>query len=1235
MNKVAQAESALVAKLDVARSQIVNSPPMQQRKKVDVVSGKSKPKPVAADSEDEARAVLNLEVPSFDKTRSFKGIENQKIGKKDRHLKAIEGFGKDLEDIAEKIEQELLILSRAVRENIELIDKELSTACDLLKKDDYLVNCSSDDLDASLVELKSITSRRSATVEKFGVDLENMECRRAATVGSQIKQLVDNLVAIAHQLPDDIEHIVEAEAFDLNTVLTKNRQAHAELLGVMRTKQIEISVTVLHEWDVAKTRWRLLRHRKAIGTFHADMQGADYTEPSDRQQFMTEFRAQQTERHACRMAALKDLARLDANNITSDEARRIKAALTSLNEEELAATQECYNGLSGLRARLRGDADRRMEALRKELHVYGALHDEPPLAELAANLRAALSRPELSELWRLGGGLKAEIAAVANEICSEDIVYDHLVTSVQSRLEVILCGFNLKEVLNDRGRLPRLDAVRSLLSKLRTVPRAEVGIVLTNLLPDLKEMSALDKMPATFQLHLSECVEGIEAEVERLAAQGEDGGGVGTVGSRISAESSTAGKTRRTARSRAGTADSVDKSCHADPMLVKQWMKVLGMLYYGSDIPEEDQMECVRALDAIREQRVCNQHVDVVIKAECDFELDRLDNRYKRLIDSIATFLELQTGSLSHTSNQISDFYIKVATIMENHKKKQTDLDEASLDLLWDLSEENRLAKEGREIEFQEACNALRRSADMNDLQKNFETVLAKLSQILDSYRMYHGLACYNADKHPISLADDYVEHMNTVCQMFHMEAIRPHRILDTHHRLHETNKRLNKKYLTAPPPASSRAQPNAKEQVSENGDPDEAGDVPQEDEKQEGEEREVEAPVVETPREEVGDKEYVDIFFIPDVVPEIPDNMDMEDGEEVERDLGAGRKYGLVLPLNDFVNSFVEETGQEEEEDEPLQDVAASFEESHSGDADDFLGEDANLVVTDYVNPDYPWLVMKRYPGVEDAEMVTLKTPEQLEKMDDDEVIAYEDSIEKHFVARDPKEPFEVMTRAQPSEGEDEEAGDGPLVLDKVKSANLRAAYELTQEIVERAQRRREMQTPKYLRENPPLDTRMNPFALLVDVEFGIIKDMLTDLRASLVGHLEVTSAHRIEASEVQCRNRKNEFTDELEDLLRTHWPRCGLVETQIKRPREVELLNHEEKTYRFILSIQEKMSALQCKFDDEVESTHKCCEAYFENIQSLVRKLTEVQFKTLAALQVGASVRAVAEYMCVEITT
>jgi hypothetical protein len=635
MNKLAVAESALVSKLELARSmnQVNHSPasspspsPTRDRRekktaKMSVTSSST------IDEDDDIREVLNLEVPRYDKNRKFPSLEKQKVSKKDRHIAALDDFSKQLESLAEKIENQVLDISRNVRDNLETLDREIKSQCEVWKIDERLIALSSEGLDEARSALKLVISRRLATITSFANELENLECQRAEDVGKKIKGLVDTLIGIAHQLPDEIEHIVEAEAFDLNTVLTKNRKAHTELLGVMRTKQVEIEVTGLHEWDVAKAHWRHLRHQQAISIFHQDITSSSFTEPRDRQEFMRNVRIGQQSRQSLREEALGELGKLNFETLSTPLIVTQQQLLQQVNEDELEATQDCYNGLTDLRMSLQRRAEKRMEELRVELHRYGALCEEPPLLEISNELKAALSSPELTELWRVGGGLKPDILSTATDLTSEEIFYDSFLRSVQDRLEVLVCGFNLREVLNERGRLPRLDAVRTLLSKSRTVPRFEVANVLSSLLPDLKEMAALEKMAGVFQHSLLQCIDGMEQELQRIshATESDSTGAVslplggtaaapaaaatvsqtqkgstknlkktaittatGTAALGDSPSSSTL-KTRKSAsRTMKTAALESEKAALAnavDPNLVKQWTRVLGILYYGCDLP--------------------------------------------------------------------------------------------------------------------------------------------------------------------------------------------------------------------------------------------------------------------------------------------------------------------------------------------------------------------------------------------------------------------------------------------------------------------------------------------------------------------------------------------------------------------------------------------------------------------------------------------------------------------------
>lgn len=1268
MSRISKAETALVGKLEESRQYAAAvqalkpkyTPKSEERNDPAATSGSQKrvkpPKP-PLDNDEDARAVLNLDVPRFDSTRKFEGIERQKMAKKDRHMKALDEFSKTLDIVSEDIEQQVLFLSREIRENLEMIDDNIRQKYLQLTDDNFLVKQTTEQLDEELQLLKTKTAERSKQVEKFASDLENIECSRAENVGGKIRALVDLLVSIAHQLPDEIEHTVESETFDLNAVVTANRNSHAELLGIMRTKQIEIEIVALHNWDVAKQQWRRLRHDQSIKTFHADIFSEEYVAPSDRQAFMDSVRLSQKERHEARQKLLDDLKTCTADTISSKEVKRVKESLAELNEQEITATQDCYNGLSSLRASLRGKAERRMENLRKELHRYGALHPEPPLSTLSDSLKAAISDATVAELLRLSGGLKPELAAVAADFVSEDIVYEKLLGTTEVRLDLVCAGFSLRDVMAERGRLPRLESTRTTLSKLRTVPRAEVAALLTSLLPDLRDATGYEKMPPTFLRVVSECVDAIDSELARVQENIDHGFGTedrmnsrqsgmergslgGSVGHRDSkadlalsktatgttTKSSTTRKKRISTMSTGTTRAAIPENVQlttADPLLVKQWTRQLSMLYFASDLPDTYKALVAEAMVAVQQARICNTKVDAVVFAECDAVLNDLDKRYKLLVDLIANFLEVQANALSFSSNKVTDFFVKIAKVMESHKAKQVGLDDASLDLLWDYSEENRFACEDREAEYEKLCQALRRSADMDKLKSNFEAILSHLASILEGYRSYHGQACFLADKHPLSLIDDYVDHMQALCELFHMTPLQPHLIVESKEKLHRNNQRLNRKYLdpselppeeeqslqdqddldTLEEPLVTEEGANLSATSSKANSPRASPRVSPRLQTSPPKQKEVEQP-----------SPYVEVFTIP-----VPITRTVDPTREIADELSCECEYGLHQTFDQFVIKFVDEAaaiaaGEVDDED----DGAALLANSSS---EDRMSEDGldRIVATkvDRVHPELPWIVIRGYePNSEDMEMKSLLTPQELSQMSEYDINAYEDWILKHFVPRGELETFDVAPVAE--ETEDEKR------VRKGKAAALKEAYTTTLNIVQRAKERKANQSdPNHLLQIIPKDSNGHSFVSRMEISSAQVSALLVGIRASVFTHLEVNCDSRIVAANELNKKRKTELTEQLEDLLRTHWPRCGLVETQIKRPREVELLSHEEKTYRFILSIQEKMASLQNLFDDTVAQTRTTCGNFREQLSSLLVVLTETHYKTLAALQ-GVEVKA-----------
>ena len=157
-----------------------------------------------------------------------------------------------------------------------------------------------------------------------------------------MKKLVDSLISIAHQLPNDIEHIVENETFDLNNILTVNRQSHSHLLQMLRKVQVTIEVEAIQKWENARLKWRGLRHDKSLQDFRTHITGFDFTDPLDRKSFLQEVREGQMERNTQRNAQLQKLSLLTCEDIVSTSVRTIKESFTSISEFEMSAIQVIY-----------------------------------------------------------------------------------------------------------------------------------------------------------------------------------------------------------------------------------------------------------------------------------------------------------------------------------------------------------------------------------------------------------------------------------------------------------------------------------------------------------------------------------------------------------------------------------------------------------------------------------------------------------------------------------------------------------------------------------------------------------------------------------------------------------------------------------------------------------------------------------------------------------------------------
>ena len=489
--------------------------------------------------------------------------------------------------------------------------------------------------------------------------------------------------------------------------------------------------------------------------------------------------------------------------------------------------------MSNLRAKLRITAQNRVEQLRHELHEYGYLETEPDLTEIVKTLQSAIDDSTLTELWRVGGGLKYEFQSLSADLVNPNIVYESTISNVEDRMALISSSFCLKNVLEEKGRSPQFERVRNLIIKLRNIPRIEVPNVVRVLIPMLGEIVEVENAPPLLKKGVHECMTEMMAEIQnfdlslslaRTAAASvrtdnvpnTTNGGTGLFRPLKTRGSSSKGNTitirnktkilsdtnsnNNNDNNSTNNSDNVDMSF--DPILVRTWTRRLGVIYFGGDLPITIQEKCLQAMEDLKLKKKCNIKVDEIVKINSEKILNRLDSRNQKLNEFIITFLEAQENYYNFCVGNLTDFFLELSVLVESHRTLQLALDERSADDLWDISEEYRLDGEDKEILFIRFCDDLRKSAGTEELKTNFQYVLDLLLKVEEDYRSSHGKSCFAADKYPLYLIDDFKRFLVNVSGIFKMSPHAEHPILLAYDQIYDETIRLNKKYFDENPNA-------------------------------------------------------------------------------------------------------------------------------------------------------------------------------------------------------------------------------------------------------------------------------------------------------------------------------------------------------------------------------------------------------------------------------------------------
>ena len=147
------------------------------------------------------------------------------------------------------------------------------------------------------------------------------------------------------------------------------------------------------------------------------------------------------------------------------------------------------------------------------------------------------------------------------------------------------------------------------------------------------------------------------------------------------------------------------------------------------------------------------------------------------------------------------------------------------------------------------------------------------------------------------------------------------------------------------------------------------------------------------------------------------------------------------------------------------------------------------------------------------------------------------------------------------------------------------------------------------------PVDPNGTPCVEKLALPVETVEEMLETLRYALVDEAETTATAREKKMSTLFEERKGDLTFELEERLRTHWPRKGRTDVGFQQPRIGELIAHRQRHERQVRAVKLKLRAQDERYADLLEQTNASIKKYTGHMEALEESLIEQS--NLASLQ------------------
>lgn len=691
----------------------------------------------------------------------FPKLAARLLAKREAHDGAIKSFATTLSGISDQVEVDLLHASTSITEALETVDGATAAIFAELDQDDLLVTKGAEYLTRCWQAIEETLKKRHAAIRSFGETLEGLEQARAASAGGELRHLVDTLLKIAFKSPGEIERVVESDAFELNAVIIANRKSHAELLALLEKQDVGIGLQAIESWRSRREAWRLLRHDRAVREFRETLESQAFVNPPSRKRRFDLIKAEQLASDDARQALLREVEAMTCPALASEKASEAKARFEAIHTAETTSRVDHERALDTLVEESHDAALATREDLRRELHTYGALSEEPDLATFANSLEAVALDPQREDFFRSAGGLKPELRQLVAELREDDIVYARVLDEAKRRLSVLRCGRELDNVLETQGKQSIREGLLNTLEGLRKAGRPEVPPLLPVLESQVDHLLQVEGLDDLLLSELAKAKEALQHLIEDIAEQsGEPKGTQRNSQSRRGSQSSKRGT---------ATAYTGYEGPAINMGAVRNVQKTVAMLVSVCEL-DDDGDTVIELLEdvanALDMKQLCNEAVDAVVTQDCEAVIAMRHEEHLSLAKEVCTYLGKQSTTVCDVACKVCDFYVRVAKAVEGNHEKETHMDEAMEDDLFEIKEDQRLRNEATEETLRKECHNLRHAADDEALETAFSQVLENLTIVEAQYRAFHGDSTKKAREHPVNQEAEAARFEAIACEL-------------------------------------------------------------------------------------------------------------------------------------------------------------------------------------------------------------------------------------------------------------------------------------------------------------------------------------------------------------------------------------------------------------------------------------------------------------------------------------